>query len=293
MASVKETLRRLYHDLVLRRSRVRVVAPSPARLDTPPIFIVGLYGSGTTVLRYVLDSHSRIACGPESDFIAGLARLAEDPLYIQGLDSLGVDENHLAIKLRQFCAEIFSTYAASWKKSRWADKTPAYVDHLPWIDRLFPEARYLFLHRHGLDQAHSFTRGGTFPRPALEGFGSALEDLRLRATRYWCAKTRQIIRFEAEVAERGHRLRYEDLGEHPEEVLQQVFQFLDEPWEEDVLEYWKRPHDKGHEHGRVLATRRIEARVGHYLGWNQELREACLDLAAPELEVLGYRPVAA
>lgn len=293
MAKPQEILRRLYHDLVLRRSRVRIVSPTPVELTEPPIFIAGLYGSGTTLLRYVLDSHRRIACGPESDFIAGLAPLLEHPLYRQGLGALGVDEDHLVAKLRHLCLEIFGNYAASWDKARWADKTPAYVDHLPLIDRLFPEARYLFLHRHALDQAHSFTRGGTFSRPALECFGSPGADLRLRATHYWCAKTQRLLDFEEGVGDRGLRLRYEDLGERPEEILRQVFDFLGEAWEPAVLEFWKKPHDMGHEHGRVMATRGIETRGGHYREWPPELRKACLELATPELDRLGYRPVAA
>ena len=46
------------------------------RLTERPIFLVGIYRSGTTLARYVLDSHSRITCPPETAFMAGLADLA-------------------------------------------------------------------------------------------------------------------------------------------------------------------------------------------------------------------------
>ena len=84
MASLKEALRRMYHELVHRRSRVRISTPADTSgQGPPPIFVLGVYGSGTTLLRYVLDSHSRICCPPESDFLSPLARLAADERSLQ------------------------------------------------------------------------------------------------------------------------------------------------------------------------------------------------------------------
>ena len=36
---------------------------------------------------------------------------------------------------------VFATYAAKHGKPRWGDKTPAYMRHLPLLERLFPDAR--------------------------------------------------------------------------------------------------------------------------------------------------------
>ncbi len=38
-------------------------------------------------------------------------------------------------------AAIYDTYAAARGKSRWGDKTPLYMQHLPLLERLFPDAR--------------------------------------------------------------------------------------------------------------------------------------------------------
>ena len=38
------------------------------------IFIFGCQRSGTTLLRYLLDSHSKIACPPETKFIYPLLK---------------------------------------------------------------------------------------------------------------------------------------------------------------------------------------------------------------------------
>lgn len=288
MASLKETLRRIYHEMVVGRSRVRVTDAAPVELDEPPIFLLGPYGSGTTLLRYVIDSHSRLCCPPESDFIEALAALIETERYRQGLEALGFDDAHVVQQLRQLCIHLFGNYARSWGKARWADKTPAYIDIVDTLRRLFPEARFVHIHRHGLDQAHSFTRGGTFERPPLEPFRRPGEDLRLACCRYWLDKTRRLLDFESRHGECCFRLRYEDLCRQPEATLRPLFEFLDEAWEPAVLRFYEHAHDKGHEHGRVLATRGFELSARHYRGWSAELRQACLEIAAPGLDALGY-----
>ncbi|MEO1279878.1 MAG: sulfotransferase, partial [Planctomycetota bacterium] len=40
--------------------------PSGAQVAPPPIIILGVPRSGTTLLRTMLDAHPRIACGPET-----------------------------------------------------------------------------------------------------------------------------------------------------------------------------------------------------------------------------------
>lgn len=288
MASFKEALRRIYHEMVKGRSRVRFQSAVTVTETEPPIFLLGTYGSGTTLLRYVVDSHSRICCPPESDFMTALAPILSDPTYRQGLDAMGFDEAHVTQELRRFCVHFFANYARSWNKPRWADKTPGYVDHADFLKGLFPEARFVIIHRHGLDQAHSFTRGGTFERPVLEPFARADEDLRLACCRFWLDKTQRLLDFEARYPTSCYRLRYEDLCAAPEEQLRPLFAFLDEAWEPQVLKFYEQRHDKGHEHGRVVATRGFEARSGHYRSWPESLRDAGLAIAAPSLDVLGY-----
>ncbi|RME84888.1 MAG: sulfotransferase [Caldilineae bacterium] len=289
MPTFTEVLRRLYHDLVVRRSTVRVVpAESSPRLEYPPVFIIGVYRSGTTLLRYILDSHPHIACPPESDFLGGLAALLEHEPYRLGLARMGFDEAHVLARLREFSLYFFANYAASQQKPRWADKSPSYVDYLNFILQLFPEAQFVMLYRHGFDVAHSYTRGGTFMRDTLAEYCRPGEDLRLGAVRYWQDKVRRMQRFQAAEPARCFSLRYEDLCAEPEGWLRPLFAFLDEPWDARVLEFYRFPHDKGLEDGRVAATRGFSISQGHYHDWPEELRRACLAVAADTLQALGY-----
>lgn len=288
MATLKEALRRAYHELVHRRTRVRVTPARPVELDEAPVFLTGTYGSGTTLLRYVVDSHPRICCPPESGFLGPLAAVADDERSRAGLAAMGFDDDHVAVKLRELTVYFFGNYAASAGKPRWADKTPAYVDHLDFVRRLFPEALFVLLVRHGLDQAHSFTRAGTFLRPELGDDCRDGEDLRIGAVRYWRRQTETMLDFESRHPERCFRLRYEDLCAAPEATLRPMFRFLGEAWEPRVLEFHQHRHDRGLEHGRVIATRGFEARSGHFRDWDPDLVDRCLTVARPWLERLGY-----
>lgn len=289
MANVKEILRRLYNDLVVRRSSVRVLpARESADLTEAPIFLVGVYRSGTTLMRYVIDSHSRICCPPESFFMGPLSALINDEQIRKSLQRMGFDQDHVARRLRRFCLYFFENYAQSCGKPRWADKSPSYVDHLDTLLRLFPESQFVIIYRHGLDQAHSFTRGGAYVNPACEGYCRPGEDFRLGAVRYWREKTEGVMRFEDAYPEKCRRIHYERLCEDPEGQLKPIFSFLNEPWEPAVLEFYRFRHDKGAEDGRAAATRGFSVSKDHYRAWPPQLLKQCVELAEPVLSRLNY-----
>ena len=43
-----------------------------SRTGQPPVFIAGFPRSGTTLLAGLLGAHSRLICGPETEFFTGL-----------------------------------------------------------------------------------------------------------------------------------------------------------------------------------------------------------------------------
>jgi hypothetical protein len=141
--------------MAVATQRVFVAPPAKARTELP-IFIIGVHRSGTTLLRLVLDSHSRIAVPRESVFLLPLSAILREESAWQGLGALGFEPEHVFLKLREFSDYFFDAYAAARGKPRWADKSPQYVDCLDFIDKLYgPACKYLFIYRHGLDVANS------------------------------------------------------------------------------------------------------------------------------------------
>jgi hypothetical protein len=289
MRSLKEILARCYRDLVKGRSKVRVVkAQSQFENCFSPIFIVGVYRSGTTMLRYILDSHSNICCPPESDFITPLSKVLTDTRSATGLKNMGYDNEHVLGRLRDFVNYVFLNYAQSVGKKRWADKTPGYIDCLDFIAKLYPEAKFVMLYRHGLDQAHSMTRGGTHVRGVFKDYCNQNEDFRIGAVRYWNKKVNLMQAFEEKHSDQCIRLVYEKICSSPQQEIKTLFQFLNEDFEPTTLQYSNFNHTMGAEDGRALAAKEIQPASSHFMDWPEPLRVQCMAIANTNLTSLGF-----
>lgn len=217
---------------------------------TPPLIVLGVSRSGTTLLRVILDRSPGLAIPDESFFVPLLARrhgrrvdlerFLDDLRRLPVLAAWGLRADEVANRLRpgvsiaEAIAGIFEAYAAKEGKPRWGDKTPMYMRHLGLLDRLFPEAQYVHLIRDGRDAAVSFLQmpEGTY-------------------TRTWAhpdtpAEFACLWRTEVEAARRlGRRIgparyletRYEELVADPEATVAAICDFAGLPFDPAMLEY--------------------------------------------------------
>ena len=141
-----------------------------------PIIVVGCPRSGTTLLQVMLHAHPRIAIPPETRFVLtgykNRHRFGDlsDPdrrralaewivgrrqtyFHELGLDAADVTERIVAgpPTLGSAFAIVLRAYAQRFGKPRWGDKRPAYLQHLPVIGRLFPDAQIVNIVRDGRD----------------------------------------------------------------------------------------------------------------------------------------------
>src|SRR6185437_7753833 len=134
--------------------------------QTWPTFLVGCHRSGTTLTRFILDSHSRIASPPESKFISGLYALQGHPQWRPALRSLRLGRQEITAELGRFTRRLMDSYAARCGKMRWVDKTPNYYKILPFIDEMFEQkVLFLFIVRHPLDNVLSLHEFFNYPTP--------------------------------------------------------------------------------------------------------------------------------
>jgi len=221
----------------------------PAQGRSEPFFIVGAHRSGTTLLRFMLNSHPRLYLPPESEFIPALFGGApERPLsraaarrrlrrifrlrfareWMGGPPTLedllpGVD----AVMPAQLIDALYTAYCRLHGAERWGDKTPTYTSHMDLLGRLFPDARFVHLVRDGRDVALS----------VLATWGDRVHVDLVFAARTWVRRVGDARRSAAAVdGTRYLELRYEDLVSDPARELRAVSRFLGETFHPDMLE---------------------------------------------------------
>jgi len=159
---------------------------SPPSRQQGPIFIVGAPRSGTTMLQYRLRNHPHISLPTgESHFFIPLYRNLESfgdlrqvdnirrvlqAMHEQSRDFLETDLHGVKFDVDRLARELhaegrhtmpaiisglFEKNARGEGKSRWGDKTPYYVMHLPKLLEWFPDAQIVHLIRDGRDVALS------------------------------------------------------------------------------------------------------------------------------------------
>jgi hypothetical protein len=205
--------------------------------------------SGTTLLKQMLDHHPELAIPTESYFIPQLwdrhrgrprrEAFVSDIARLARVREWGVDGSAVAARLgeRPTFAEaiqsIYRLYAESRGKSRFGDKTPAYMQRLDVLERAFPGARYVHLLRDGRDAAISFVGMRRRPR-----FNWARPRTATGFAVQWRREVRAARSFALEeVPGRYHELKYERLVAEPEPALREVCAFLGLEFDPAMLEY--------------------------------------------------------
>jgi hypothetical protein len=223
----------------------------------PPLIVLGVGRSGTTLLRVMLDRHTTLAIPYETFFVPQLVhRHGRRPKLDEFLDDLGrlrtlydwgiAPEDvrprlHEGMTTGEAIAAIFETYAERQGKPRWGDKTPLYMQQLPLLERVFPDAIWVHLVRDGRDAALSFLE-------LPEGFSGKTWALP-RTVAQFAARWRTEILAARRLGRHagGHylELRYEDLVAEPERELRRICEHASLPWEPGMLDH-TRASDTAH-----------------------------------------------
>ena len=277
-----DSLRTRLRDVIFGRTVIRVVSCDNAG-DVTPIFVVGTFRSGTTLLRYLLDTHSRICCPPESKFLLHLAQMRDKESTRSALDSMGLEEGYIRQNLRNLASAFFQPYMVAKGKHLLVDKTPDYVRVLEFIDWLYEgQAQYIMIFRNGLDVAHSMTSTPIEPLESNKTPYTAFE--------YWRKDTEIMIEWMQRKKESCHKVVYESLCEDVSGVMSGVLNFIGEEWEDGIMEWYLEAHDRGHEDIKARRQRSIVKSTGNYNHWD-EVTIARLKESAQNLHrVIGYDP---
>lgn len=221
----------------------------------PLFFIVAKGRSGTTLLQSILDTHSGMVVPPESTFVLYLKRFGYKRQFKSGdgktiVEYLKYDRKILAnwfldlelleqqiesvIKegagFAEICKLVYLGYPSARQKAKvffLGDKNPPYGFEVSFLKEAFPEAKFFHLIR----DYHDCVASGlvTFNKAPVSTISHS-----------WMRMNQQIDHFKQLEPERFHTIIYEDLCHRPQEIMQEVFQFLGADLESEVFKFNER-----------------------------------------------------
>jgi len=209
--------------------------------------ILGHPRSGTTLLRRLLNAHSKIASPPETHLFSACARFLEKDSTADGVD-MGVlsglqfagFENDLVLKnLRDFAFRYLDEYTEQQGKSRWVEKTAFDIFKLEEIEDLCgDDVSYIGIIRHPLDVAVSSKEfcdaAGVYPKEMhryIQQYSQPIEAF----IHSWINTTKALIDLGERRPDDCVICRYEDLVDKPDDILSEVVGFIGEKVEADMV----------------------------------------------------------
>ncbi len=227
-----------------------------------PIFILGASRSGTTMLRLMLNAHPNIAVPGEQSYFVSLPVQADSweapdlsptayeqfvtdylerkSTTLPGLDIPSVRASILQSSLPQNLRRPYEITLYAWArsqgKSRWGEKTPTNFFFVDVIDDMFPEARYIHLVRDPRAVVHSMNR-----------FIRCGDDTVINATN-WCEYIERGADLLEQTVPKERRLTlfYENVTAAPKEAAQRLCDFVEEPFDPDMLSFYETADDYMH-----------------------------------------------
>ena len=281
-----------------------------------PIFIVGANRSGTTLLRLILNAHSRIAIPDEliywDSFMGGAPVeawaepdlspvtyrafvddfLKQRAVELQGIDQAAVHEEilgHGPHDLKRPYQIALEAWAGHHGKKRWGEKTPGNLFFADVLYEMFPDARFIYMVRDPRAGVASMQRVSFLPDDVVF---NALNRRKHATT------GRQILETNVPANQRTS-VRYEDLVATPEPVVQRLCDFLNEPYEPEMLRFHRNAEQymtpEASDSHNAAATRPISQKQAEK--WRTELSStdvACIEwICQNEMEAFGYETTGA
>jgi hypothetical protein len=235
-----------------------------------PIVVGGCHRSGTTLLRHLLDSHSRIHCAPEVKLFHDLYGDAPDRLreirFMHTVRSLAGEDDLVEVLGNAF-VELHERAARAAAKPRWADKAPENIRFWPQWQRVLGDEWWLVhVVRNPLDTIASMMEARFYDVPA-DVLGCVAHYDRALASG---------ATFAARHPARYRLVFYEQLVEEPESALRSLMVDLGEQFEPGQLAFNRSRRPSGLEDPKIARTTGVHSDSRH--AWRSRLSPADSEL---------------
>lgn len=262
-------------------------------------FIVGSARSGTTLVRMLLNAHPQVAVPPESRFITEMysGDVVDVARFLERLEShnrfskweLPITAVAAQLQGRErapfpdVIEAAYRAYAEARSKVCWGDKTPRYVENIPFLSKLWPQARFVHIVRDGRAVALSYADVTFGPTTVA------------KAARLWGTRVRQGMLAGRSLPQgRYHELRYESLIEEPETEIRALCAFLDIAYDPSMFDYAQRSRGEVLDRARA-SNPNITSPIHLTRSWRRQMPEAQVEafeaVAGDVLVDLGYERI--
>jgi tetratricopeptide (TPR) repeat protein len=204
------------------------VTTSTADAGAAPLFICGMYRSGSTLIEQVLAGHPKVTPGGELDFLMRLAvqRLAPFP------SSMAVaDPKRDEAFAEEYRAHLASLFPDAHSGTYITDKRPDNYLLIGLIKRMLPDARIIHTTRHPMGNGLSIFMQHLHLRVA--GYASDLGDI----GHYFGQYRRLMAHWKSLYPDSIYDFDYDDFVSDPVPALQRLFAFLGLDWDERTLDF--------------------------------------------------------
>ena len=238
-------------------------------LRPEPIFICGLFRSGSTLAEQLLAGHPRLAAGGELDLLQRLAALVPDGTVTRG--AAGGSPELLASLAEAYRAQVRQMFPGA---DFVTDKRPDNFLHIGFIKRLFPDSRIVHTTRDPLDNCLSI-----FFLHLDHSMGYALNLLDIG--HYYRQYRRLMAHWQRCYPNDLFELNYDAFVQQPAQQAARLFNFLGLDWDDRYLSTESR--SRAVKTASVWQVRepiytRSSGRAAHYRAQLGELRDYLSDL---------------
>ncbi len=151
-----------FNPVVFGLLRTMSAVPGTSSLDRP-IFVTGLGRSGTTILGKIFSAHPEVGFLNEPKAIWSLIAPDSDVCadYVSSGGRFRLGAADASEKKSQLARRLFSRYLTMVGAKRLVDKYPELVFRLDFVRALLPDAKLVFITRHGRDACQSIALWST------------------------------------------------------------------------------------------------------------------------------------
>jgi tetratricopeptide (TPR) repeat protein len=250
-----------------------------------PVFVVGFPRSGTTLLEQLLDAHPQLVSFDEQPFLQHLVRRmsADKADVMQAIRQM--DTARWLSERQHYFVEV-TTVAELHSDQQPVDKNPLNMVRMSLLQNFFPESKVILAIRHPCDVVLSCYMQH-FRAPAFALTFETLESAAQMYDKVFTHWYRHVEQLRLPVLE----WKYEDLVADTEHRARTLFDFLQLPWHDELLQFTDRAKQKN-----VIKTpsytqvvEQVNSRsIGRWQAYRDYFTPEVMRYLNPWLERFGY-----